>query len=208
MNPIIIHTVDGRPVDLARFSIDDVDAYIIATGLSNVCRFAGQLEDPYSVAQHSLLVASLVPQELRLRALLHDASEAWLGDVSHFLKHSEFMRGYRVLEEQVQHTVYRAYGIHPHGNVCVRWNDDEWVVKAADDTAALYERAIIRDRRPFGDIFAELKTAISSGFLKADRAELIVEMSQRLPHGYTAWSHGLARRCFYHELTEAAAVAA
>ncbi len=59
----------------------------IARGLSNICRFGGQRKQFYSVAHHSMLVAVLAPNELRLYALLHDASEAYLGDVVKPLKH-------------------------------------------------------------------------------------------------------------------------
>jgi 5'-deoxynucleotidase YfbR-like HD superfamily hydrolase len=56
------------------------------TSLAYQCRFNGQTREFYSVAQHSLIVASLVPTDLRLAALLHDAAEAYLGDMVKPLK--------------------------------------------------------------------------------------------------------------------------
>lgn len=53
----------------------------IATALSNICRFGGQIHTFYSVAQHTLLVWLLAPDHLKEAALLHDAAEAYVGDV-------------------------------------------------------------------------------------------------------------------------------
>ena len=58
----------------------------IAHGLAFQCRFNGQTGTFYSVAQHSLMVMSLVPEELQFAALLHDAAEAYLGDMVKPLK--------------------------------------------------------------------------------------------------------------------------
>lgn len=66
--------------------IDQIDIEDIAHGLAYQCRFNGQTTRFYSVAQHSLMVATLVPPRLRLPALLHDAAEAYLGDMVKPLK--------------------------------------------------------------------------------------------------------------------------
>lgn len=76
-----IATRTGRVIDFlnpdpAQFSLEDIQS-----GLASEQRFAGQIERPYSVLQHSLLVAFLVPPECRLQALMHDAPEAYLRDI-------------------------------------------------------------------------------------------------------------------------------
>jgi len=58
----------------------------IATGLARMPRFCGHTQNLWTVAQHSMLVASLCPPELRLEALLHDATESFMADIPRGLK--------------------------------------------------------------------------------------------------------------------------
>ena len=58
----------------------------IAGALSKTCRFNGHCLRFYSVAEHCLHIAERAPDHLKLTALLHDASEAYLGDVIRPLK--------------------------------------------------------------------------------------------------------------------------
>lgn len=81
----------------------------IAHGLSNVCRFSGQCPRFYSVAEHSYFTSLIVPQEYALQALMHDAPEALVGDVSKPLK--ELLPDYQQIEEQVEAVVFRRFNI-------------------------------------------------------------------------------------------------
>jgi hypothetical protein len=65
----------------------------IAHSLANTCRFRGHTKEFYSVAQHSILVAKMVCPELSMAALLHDAAESYIGDMSSPIKqHDTFFQ--------------------------------------------------------------------------------------------------------------------
>lgn len=86
MNKTSIQTVSGVWVDLLRPTEEQIMLYDIAYSLSRQCRFTGHTDKFYSVAQHCVEVSNTVPTEYALEALMHDASEAYLGDVSSPLK--------------------------------------------------------------------------------------------------------------------------
>ena len=89
----------ARPV-----SITDV-----AWGLSNICRFTGHTKRFYSVAEHSYHCSFLVPPGFELAALLHDAAEAFIGDVSRPLK--LLLPEYRVIEERIERAVLPMFAL-------------------------------------------------------------------------------------------------
>jgi 5'-deoxynucleotidase YfbR-like HD superfamily hydrolase len=87
--------------------IDRVAIEDIAHGLAFQCRFNGQTCEFYSVAQHSLVVASLVGDELKLAALLHDAAEAYLGDMVKPLK--LLLPAFAAIEDRVTEIIATAF---------------------------------------------------------------------------------------------------
>jgi len=101
----------------ARFYFHDMaanDIHIedIATALSNICRFGGHCGKFYSVAQHSVMVSHLVPEEHALAALLHDATEAYVGDMVRPLKRQ--ISHYREIEQIVSRLIELEFGIDLH----------------------------------------------------------------------------------------------
>jgi uncharacterized protein len=95
--------LDARPVDV---HIED-----IAHALSLQCRFVGHVKTFYSVAQHSVLVSRFCPPEHALYGLLHDAAEAFLGDMSAPLKHQPEMSKYRTAEKHVMAAIGERFGL-------------------------------------------------------------------------------------------------
>ncbi len=86
MSSVWIQTFTGRRFDLLDPQPEMVDIDDIAHALSMLCRFTGHTGKFYSVAQHSVLVSSLVPIGDALVGLMHDATEAYVGDLSSPLK--------------------------------------------------------------------------------------------------------------------------
>ncbi len=91
---------------------DDVCIEDIAHGLALQCRYNGQCRVFYSVAQHSVLVAHAVSshgREAEIAGLLHDAVEAYLGDLVRPLKRQ--LPLYYDLERKNQEAIYMGLGI-------------------------------------------------------------------------------------------------
>ena len=89
---------------------EDIDIRDIAHALSNICRFTGHVKQFYSVADHCRAVAKLVPPEMRLQALLHDASEAYLNDLARPIKKHPGMDFYVIAESVLQRAIYVRFG--------------------------------------------------------------------------------------------------
>lgn len=79
----MVYTYTGRLVDVLDPSPADIALEDIAHALACTCRFNGHCSGFYSVAQHSILVAQICGDRW---GLLHDAAEAYLGDVIRPLK--------------------------------------------------------------------------------------------------------------------------
>lgn len=79
-------TSSGRDFIPAQLMSADVCITDIVHALSLICRFGGHTSEHYSVAQHSLLVARILAAlgaspEVQLAGLMHDAHEAYIGDI-------------------------------------------------------------------------------------------------------------------------------
>lgn len=90
-------------------SQSDIDINDIAHALSMICRFGGHTKYHYSVAQHSVYVSRLVPKPLRMAALLHDAAEAYIGDMVRPVK--TMMHGFQKIEAIIATSVRLKYGL-------------------------------------------------------------------------------------------------
>jgi len=84
----------------------------IAHSLSMLCRWTGHTKFHYSVAQHSYYASFLVAKEFALDALLHDSSEAYLGDMNRPLKHfTAAGPAYMEIEAGVEKVIFEKFGV-------------------------------------------------------------------------------------------------
>ncbi|AZV77703.1 hypothetical protein EBB79_07235 [Parasedimentitalea marina] len=97
---------DFEDPESSNFTIDDV-----AHGLSQICRFTGQCKRFYSVAEHSVHASHNVPAGFEMEALMHDAPEAFVGDISKPLK--TLLPDYKIIEDRAEAVVLARFGITP-----------------------------------------------------------------------------------------------
>lgn len=131
-----IQTFSGREFNLLKPCVTSIDIDDIAHALSHLCRYTGHVSDFYSVAQHSVLVSNIVPIEDAMWGLLHDAPEAYIGDVSSPLK--QLLQDYRYIETGVTE------------QICIKFDlplKEPPSVKSADMIALATEK---RDLMPGG----------------------------------------------------------
>jgi hypothetical protein len=137
----VVETYTGGQFDLFEPDPDDVRLRDIAAGLAHICRFGGHCRCFYSVAHHSLHVSRELPSDaprLQLFGLLHDAGEAYVGDIPRPFKaeYDVFER----IEDRILDAVWTAFEVDPP-------TEDEWEqVMAADDRLLAYEATnILKD---------------------------------------------------------------
>lgn len=96
-----MYPTDPRPEEI--FILD------IAHSLSKQCRYAGHCIKFYSVAEHCVHVSKNVSERLKLTALLHDASEAYLVDLPRPLKYQ--IPQYREIEGRLEKVISEKYNL-------------------------------------------------------------------------------------------------
>lgn len=107
-------TASGKHFDLLDPEPEQVDHHDIFAAISKLCRFTGHCSELYTVGHHSLLVMSLVPEEFRFEALMHDAAEAYTGDVGTPMKVALEAAGctvFRSFEHRIEAVVREKYGL-------------------------------------------------------------------------------------------------
>jgi len=105
----------------------------VAVALGKICRFSGNSKRFYSVLQHSLVVCDLVPDEYKIYALLHDCTEAAIGDVTSPYKPSQL----RYLEEKMFKQTLLNLGIS------LPSEEAQKIVKLADEEALTGETWVV-----------------------------------------------------------------
>jgi hypothetical protein len=84
----------------------------IAYALAHTFRFGGHT--PITVAQHCLAVCNKMPYTLKLAGLLHDAHEAYIGDLVTPLKRllAEETNCFQIIAEKIDQVIAEKFGFH------------------------------------------------------------------------------------------------
>lgn len=136
-----IELCSGRVIDLKRPEALGIDE--IARPLSNICRFTGHTKYHYSVAQHSVIGSYFVKPENAFTFLMHDATEAVLGDVSSSLK--KLLPEYQKLERAWWECLADQYGLPYVLPDDVRYVDSTLMIQT--EKLALFDYEILRYRK-------------------------------------------------------------
>ena len=130
----MICTFTGKSVDPANLRPELVCIEDIAHHLALINRFTGATRVPYSVAQHCVMMSYLCTQEenLSLECLLHDATEAYLGDVSRPLKRQ--LHNYQNFEQKAEAVIRKALGLpgREHPIAVKQWDNLMLVWEASE----------------------------------------------------------------------------
>lgn len=142
-----IMTASGHELSLLDPAPGSITLADISHSLAQLARFTGHARRPYSVAEHSLLVAEIMertttsdPKAL-FAALMHDAHEAYTGDL-HTPGKALVGAAWGAFE---QHLAARVRGAFACRTDCITWRD---AIRQADLQALATERAQLLPRLP------------------------------------------------------------
>jgi uncharacterized protein len=142
--------MDGPWIQTAsglKFPLIEVDPSVIrikdiAHALSILCRFNAQCLKPYSVAEHSVHVSYEIAPEFALVGLMHDAAEAYLGDVPGPLK--VCLPGFQAIENRMIHAIGTKFGFtYPE-----KGTPEARELKRADLQLLVDEKAVVMAPEP------------------------------------------------------------
>lgn len=123
--------------------VADVELADVARGLAMTCRYGGQCRMFYSVAEHCVLVSEIVElhayhagksaeevRHLAQCALMHDSSEAYIGDMIRPLKYQPEMAEFRRAEAVIEQVIAEAFKLQwtPEAHAIVKRIDDRILV--------------------------------------------------------------------------------
>lgn len=179
--------LDARPEEVL---IEDV-----AHALAALPRYTGHARRPYAVGQHSVLVSYLLDPwgpQAALDGLLHDATEAYLNDISGPLKALDSYRHFRDSEDALALVIALRFDLRaPFDDALAR------LVKRADSAMLWWEASSLM-RRPDGTLppWWDVWRPLAEGFPAAPLGCREVD----------PWDFDATRSIFlsrFHELTEA-----
>lgn len=108
-----IQTFTGVMFNVNNPDPEDIIVKDISHALSMLCRYGGHSHHFYSVAEHSVLMSRNFEEQgqpdLARAALMHDATEAYMGDVVRPIKLQ--LPLYQEIENGLQRTIFARFGL-------------------------------------------------------------------------------------------------
>jgi hypothetical protein len=106
-----MQTHSGLPFWAEDVKKTDIILEDIVACLPKICRYAGNTKKFYSVAEHSIRMSLAFPEFSKI-ALLHDAVEAYIGDIPSPVKNlsSEI----NLIEDNILFEIYSKYDVIPY----------------------------------------------------------------------------------------------
>ena len=126
-----ITTYTGKKFHYLNPQREEVDIRDIAHALALTCRFGGHCRGYYSVAEHSIRVANIVPNHYKLHALLHDAGEAYVPDIPRPIKYDYPVM--KELDESITQSVIAILGNQWYSPTDVKYADGVLLATEARD---------------------------------------------------------------------------
>ena len=148
--------------DINKIHIED-----IAHSLSLLCRATGHISHFYSIAQHCINCVNEAktrgyPAKLQLACLLHDASEAYISDITRPVK--RHLSDYREIEKILQDIIFTKFLGAP-------LTDDEFaVVDEIDNAMLVHELNTLTKTKRFPD--TDVKLASTPSFEQRNFSEV------------------------------------
>ena len=162
-----ITTYTGKNFDPLNVDESLLDIKDIAHALSLICRGNGHVQHFYSVAQHSLACAKEAKvrgyrKEIILGCLLHDASEAYLSDVTRPIKKE--LTYYLEVEDVLQNIIWKYF----IGKVLTE-EDKRLIFEIDDEMLSLELKELLNEE--INNDYLKLKRKVDLSFISFEQVE-------------------------------------
>jgi hypothetical protein len=113
-------------IHLLNPSEDEIFIEDIANSLAKQCRYNGNIQEHYSVAEHSVWLSYMV-EEHQFEALMHDAAEAYISDIARPVQEAlgyDACQKYKAIEAGLLHAIGKKFGFQTPIPISVLTMDD------------------------------------------------------------------------------------
>lgn len=126
----VMTVASGHIINPMNLKDEDIHLRDIAFSLGKTCRYNGHCGGFYSVAEHCIVMSNMVPDECSMWALMHDASEAYCGDL--ILPIKQILPEFKEVEDRIHDAIVRKFDLDITEEIHHK-------VKVADQFIALVE---------------------------------------------------------------------